>query len=397
MKILLVAGARPNFMKIAPLVHELNARRKEPLWRKKLKAQNQELSWKIVHTGQHYDYEMSKVFFDELDISEPDYFLGAGSGTHAEQTAKIMTVFERVCVQEKPDVVVVVGDVNSTLACSVTAKKLNIKVAHVEAGLRSFDMTMPEEINRIVTDSISDYLFISEKSGIQNLKREGRSKKQMYFVGNIMIDTLRYGLRKLENKKIESKKLGKSKVQKETQESKPNASRSMRSAGSYGVVTLHRPSNVDDKAKLKDILTALREISWDMDIYFPIHPRTEKNIDIFRLNSIVENSGIIVTTPMSYLKFLQLWKDASLVLTDSGGIQEETTVLGIPCFTIRDNTERPITIKEGTNVLVGTTSKGILNAYRKHKKGSRKKRKAPKFWDGKTAGRIVNVLMKKQK
>ena len=209
-----------------------------------------------------------------------------------------------------------------------------------------------------------------------------------------MIDTLRYGLRKLENKKIESKKLGKSEVQKETQESKPNTPRSMRYAGSYGVVTLHRPSNVDDKAKLKDILTALREISWDMDIYFPIHPRTEKNIDVFRLNSLVENSGIIVTTPMSYLKFLQLWKDASLVLTDSGGIQEETTVLGIPCFTIRDNTERPITIKEGTNVLVGTTSKGILNAYRKYKKGSRKKRKAPKFWDGKTAGRIVKILTK---
>jgi UDP-N-acetylglucosamine 2-epimerase (non-hydrolysing) len=382
MKILLVAGARPNFMKIAPLVHELNARSKEPRWRKKLKAQNQELSWKIVHTGQHYDYEMSKVFFDELDISEPDYFLGAGSGTHAEQTAKIMTVFERVCIQEKPDVVVVVGDVNSTLACSVTAKKLNIKVAHVEAGLRSFDMTMPEEINRIVTDAISDYLFISEKSGIQNLKREGRSKKQMYFVGNIMIDTLRYGLNKLSSSqavKPASRQAGK------------------RVSARYGVVTLHRPSNVDDKDKLTDILTALREISWDMDIYFPIHPRTEKNIDIFRLNSLVENSGIIVTTPMSYLKFLQLWKDASLVLTDSGGIQEETTVLGIPCFTIRDNTERPITIKEGTNVLVGTTSKGILTAYRKFKKRSRKKRRAPKFWDGKTAGRIVKILIKNQK
>lgn len=390
MKIILVAGARPNFMKIAPIVQELNARKKgSRSWRKKLKTRGKELSWKIVHTGQHYDYEMSKVFFDELDISAPDYFLGAGSGTHAEQTAKIMTVFERVCVQEKPDVVVVVGDVNSTLACSVTAKKLNIQVAHVEAGLRSFDMTMPEEINRIVTDSISDYLFISEKSGMQNLKREGKSKKQMYFVGNIMIDTLRYGL-----KKIESKKLRKSEVQKKIQETKSKAPSPNCYADEYGVVTLHRPSNVDDKAKLKDILTALRDISLEMDIYFPIHPRTEKNISTFKLNNIVEDSGIHIIPPMSYLEFLNLWRRAALVMTDSGGIQEETTVLGIPCFTIRDNTERPITIKQGTNTLVGTTGKGILKAFKKFKKGKRKKGNVPKFWDGKTAGRIVRILIK---
>lgn len=389
MKILLVAGARPNFMKIAPLVHELNAQSKKPRWRKKLNAKSQELSWKVVHTGQHYDYEMSKVFFDELDISEPDYFLGAGSGTHAEQTAKIMTVFERVCVQEKPDVVVVVGDVNSTLACSVTAKKLNIKVAHVEAGLRSFDMTMPEEINRIVTDSISDYLFISEKSGIQNLKREGKSKKQMYFVGNIMIDTLRFGLSKLS-----SYQAGKPASQRAIKPISRQAGK-LASLG-YGVVTLHRPSNVDDKAKLKDILTALREISWDMDIYFPIHPRTEKNISKFKLNSIVEDSGIHIIPPMSYLEFLNLWKNAALVMTDSGGIQEETTVMGVPCFTIRDNTERPITIKQGTNNLVGTTGKGILKAYKKFRKGKRKKGKVPKFWDGKTAGRIVKILLSRR-
>ena len=392
MKILLVAGARPNFMKIAPLVHELNARSKKTgIWRKK----NRNLRWKIVHTGQHYDYEMSKVFFDELDIAEPDYFLGAGSGTHAEQTAKIMTVFERVCVQEKPDVVAVVGDVNSTLACSVTAKKLNIKVAHVEAGLRSFDMTMPEEINRIVTDSISDYLFVSEKSGIQNLKREGKSKKQTYFVGNVMIDTLFYGLRKLQNKKIASKKLRKSEVLQKIQKSRPYAPGSKLYADGYAVMTLHRPSNVDAKEKLEDILQALREISQDMDIYFPVHPRTEKNISDFKLDDMVHDSGIHMVPPMSYLEFLSLWRGASLVLTDSGGIQEETTVLGIPCFTIRDNTERPITIRQGTNTLVGTTGKGILKAYRRFKKGKIKKGKVPKWWDGKTAGRIINVLMKK--
>lgn len=389
MKILLVAGARPNFMKIAPLVHELNAQQKRAQWRKRLRAKGQELGWKIVHTGQHYDYEMSKVFFDELDIPEPDYFLGAGSGTHAEQTAKIMTVFERVCHKEKPDVVVVVGDVNSTLACSVTAKKLNVKVAHVEAGLRSFDMTMPEEINRIVTDSLSDYLFISEKSGMQNLKREGKSKKQMYFIGNIMIDTLYYGLKKLEKKE----KQVKAKVEIE----RDHASSYTLSSDRYAVVTLHRPSNVDEKDKLKDILMALREISWDMNIYFPMHPRTEKNINKFKLNKVIENSGIIMTPPMSYLEFLNLWKDASLVLTDSGGIQEETTVLGIPCFTIRDNTERPITIKQGTNTLVGITCQGILKAYRRFKKAKRKKGKVPKFWDGKTAKRIINILIKNQK
>jgi UDP-N-acetylglucosamine 2-epimerase (non-hydrolysing) len=390
MKILLVAGARPNFMKIAPLVHEIKLRSKERVaWRKKLGLKSHELKYKIVHTGQHYDYEMSKVFFDELDIPAPDYFLGAGSGSHAEQTAKIMTVFERVCLQEKPDAAVVVGDVNSTLACSVTAKKLNIKVAHVEAGLRSFDMTMPEEINRIVTDSISDYLFVSEKSGINNLKREGRSIKQVFFVGNIMIDTLYYGLNKIENKK-----LGKSVIEKKILNPELNASSTMRHADRYAVVTLHRPSNVDDKDKLKDILLALKKISEDMHVYFPAHPRTEKNINDFNLNYLMEGSNIKVTPPLSYLEFLSLWKDAQLVLTDSGGIQEETTVLGVPCFTIRENTERPITIKKGTNILVGTTGKGILKAYKKFKKGKIKKGRVPKFWDGKTAGRIVKILIR---
>lgn len=380
MKILLVAGARPNFMKIAPLVWTLNKNNK--------RNRRNQINYKLVHTGQHYDYEMSKVFFDELDIPQPDYFLGAGSGTHAGQTAKVMVEFEKVCVKEKPDVVVVVGDVNSTLACSVTAKKLGVKVAHVEAGLRSFDMTMPEEINRIVTDSISDYLFVSEKSGSKNLKKEGKNKNQVFFVGNIMIDTLFYGLKKIGNEKLRSLEVKKRLEDKKSQ--KLHAICSM----PYAVLTLHRPSNVDDKNKLKDILMALIEISKDMDIYFPIHPRTKKNIEKMKLKYILENSNIKTMPPLSYLEFLSLWKDASLVLTDSGGIQEETTVLGIPCFTIRENTERPITIEEGTNVLVGTTGQGILEAYKKFKEGKRKKGKVPELWDGKTAQRIVKILVK---
>ena len=349
-------------MKVAPLIWQLRKERGG--------NSNNSASWKLIHTGQHYDYEMSKVFFEELDIPEPDYFLGAGSGTHAEQTAKVMVEFEGVCLREKPDVVAVVGDVNSTLACSVTAKKLNIKVAHVEAGLRSNDMSMPEEINRIVTDSIADYLFVSEKSGIENLKREGKDVKQIFFVGNIMIDTLYHSLGKLIHSQDSSKI------------TKP-----------YAVVTLHRPSNVDEKEKLKDILLALGEISNDMNIYFPIHPRTEKNVEKFSLNSLLEDTHIKLIPPMSYLEFLALWKNAALVLTDSGGIQEETTALGIPCFTIRENTERPITIAEGTNTLVGTTGKEILKAYKSFKKGEKKEGTIPAFWDGKTAQRIIKILV----
>lgn len=357
MKIILVAGARPNFMKIAPLIHELNIGEKD-------------IEWCLVHTGQHYDYEMSKVFFEDFDIPEPRYFLNAGSGTHAEQTAKIMVEFEKVCVQEKPDIVIVVGDVNSTLACSITAKKMNIKVAHVEAGLRSGDMTMPEEINRIVTDSISDYLLVSEKSGIENLRSEGKPERQIHFVGNIMIDTLYYCLEKL-------KKRGHT----ATPRHMP-----------FAVVTLHRPSNVDNKEQLQGILMALKGIAQDMDIYFPVHPRTEKNIKHFGLTGLLEGAAFHLMPPQSYLEFLLLWKDAALVLTDSGGIQEETTALGIPCFTIRENTERPVTIEEGTNQLVGTTKESILAAYAGFKRGEIKKGRVPDLWDGKTAQRIISIL-----
>jgi UDP-N-acetylglucosamine 2-epimerase (non-hydrolysing) len=375
MKILLVAGARPNFMKIAPLIRQLRTNDKM--------HRINGLSWKLIHTGQHYDFEMSKVFFDDLDIPKPDYFLNAGSGTHAEQTAKVMVEFEKVCFEERPDVVVVVGDVNSTLACSVIAKKLNIKVAHVEAGLRSGDMSMPEEINRIVTDSISDYLFVTEESGIENLKKEGKNEEQVFFVGNIMIDTLYYSLKKLEDKKLRKSGVGKSL---QNSNHHPNANE-------YAVVTLHRPSNVDDKEKLEDIILALKEISKDMAVYFPMHPRTKKSIETFKMNNLLND--IAVVPPMSYLEFLALWKDASLVLTDSGGLQEETTALGIPCFTIRENTERPVTIEKGTNTLVGTSRKSILEAYKEFKEGKRKKWCTPELWDGETSERIVNIIFEK--
>ena len=356
MKLIAVAGARPNFMKIAPLVRELTNNKHD-------------IQCSLVHTGQHYDYDMSKVFFNELGIPEPDYFLNVGSGSHAAQTAKVMTEFETVCLRDRPDIVVVVGDVNSTLACSITAKKLTISVAHVEAGLRSGDMSMPEEINRIVTDSISDLLFVTEDSGIKNLKDEGKPDRQVFFVGNIMIDTLHYSLAKLNHD-----------------------SRGHAVKGDYAVVTLHRPSNVDHKEKLSGILDALVEISKDMPVYFPIHPRTEKNIERFKLKDKLDGSRIEMRSPMSYFDFLALWKDATLVLTDSGGLQEETTALGVPCFTLRDNTERPITVEEGSNTLVGTTRQGILDTYRAFKEGSRRDWKVPELWDGKTAQRIVSIL-----
>ncbi|MFQ5685028.1 MAG: non-hydrolyzing UDP-N-acetylglucosamine 2-epimerase [Candidatus Scalindua sp.] len=366
MKIILVAGARPNFMKVAPIIRQLETKRKT--------NKSIELSWKHVHTGQHYDYEMSKVFFNDLEMPEPEYFLNAGSGGHAEQTAKVMVEFEKVCVKERPDIVMVVGDVNSTLACSITAKKLNIIVAHVEAGLRSGDMFMPEEINRIVTDSISDFLFVSEKSGMRNLKNEGKRDEQIFFVGNVMIDTLYYQLNKLNDTKSCAKKISKKEK--------------------YGVVTLHRPSNVDEKDTCQGIIEALIKISKDLTIVFPVHPRTRKNLETFGLIELVNDSNIRLCSPLPYVKFLRLWKDAKVMFTDSGGIQEETTALGIPCFTIRENTERPVTVEEGTNTLVGNKKESILNEYSNFKNGNSKSAKIPELWDGKSAERIVNVILK---
>jgi len=331
------------------------------------------LEWKIVHTGQHYDYEMSRVFFDELEIPEPDYYLGAGSGSHAEQTAKVMVEFEKVCVEEKPDVAIVVGDVNSTLACSVTAKKLNIDVAHVEAGLRSGDMTMPEEINRIVTDSIADYLFVTEKSGEDNLLKEGKPKEKIHFVGHVMIDNLLYQLQKL----------------KQEDDSRFESNALKEKLGRYAFLTLHRPSNVDDEEVLLGIVEALNEISQETPIIFPIHPRTRKMIDEFGIRL---SEYIHIMDPLGFRESLFLWKDSVMVMTDSGGLQEETTALGVPCITIRENTERPITIEIGTNILAGNKKENILKCYREIMQNP-KKGEVPPLWDGRAAERIVDTLI----
>ena len=369
MNFLLVAGARPNFMKIAPIVRALAAARAA--------RQRGHLAWKLVHTGQHYDHGMSDVFFDELEIPEPDFHLECGSGSHAEQTARVMVAFEKVCLAERPDAVVVVGDVNSTLACAITAKKLGIRVAHVEAGLRSGDMAMPEEINRIVTDSISDWLFVTEKSGVENLRREGHRDEQIHFVGNVMIDTLLHQVGKLDASGRRRRR----------------PRRASPGPAAYAVVTLHRPSNVDDAPTLRGILEALAVIAADLPVIFPVHPRTRRMIDEFGLAGIVADAAITLLDPLPYQAFLALWKDAALVLTDSGGLQEETTALGIPCFTLRENTERPITIEEGTNVLVGTTKEKILAAYGNFKAGRTPKGRIPELWDGRAAERIVGVLL----
>ena len=355
MKIIVVVGARPNFIKIAPLIWEFNRRGFN--------------SYSIVHSGQHYDYKMSNVFFNELSLPEPKYYLNTGSGTHAEQTAKVMIEFEKVCLREKPELVIVVGDVNTTLACAITAKKLNLKVAHIESGLRSMDMTMPEEINRIVTDSICDLFFVSEKSGIENLKREGKSEDQLFFVGNIMIDTLFNCIKKLDDQQPEDSKLS-----------------------NYAIVTLHRPTNVDFQGTLRGIIEALAVISEDMQIIFSVHPRTMKKFNEFTLMKIIEDSNINLINPLPYVEFIKLWKNANIVFTDSGGIQEETTALGVPCFTLRENTERPITVEVGTNTIVGVEKNAILKEYRKFKNGNYKKGRVPELWDGKTAQRIIDII-----
>ncbi len=355
LKILIVAGARPNFMKIAPLIRELS---------------NKNLSWKLVHTGQHYDYEMSKIFFDDLGIPEPHFYLDVGSGTHAEQTAKIMIKFEEVCLNEQPDLIMVVGDVNSTLACSITAKKLNIKVAHIEAGLRSGDMSMPEEVNRIVTDSISDYLFVTEKRGIENLRREGKEEAQVFFVGHVMIDNLIHKMDTLNGSSFETKSL-KDKL------------------GRYIFLTLHRPSNVDDCEVFERILHGLNEIAQEIPIIFPIHYRTRERFDRFKLKL---SDNIFLLKPLSFSESLYLWKDASAVLTDSGGLQEETTALGIPCLTLRENTERPVTVEIGTNTLVGSDMKKVKDNISNILQGKYKKGQIPEKWDGKASERIVQIL-----
>jgi len=362
MKIINVVGARPNFMKIAPLIEEM---RKNP----KIEAL-------LVHTGQHYDKEMSELFFDDLEIPRPDIYLGIGSASHTEQTAKIMIGFEKVLLKENPDLVLVVGDVNSTIACSLTAAKMGIKIAHVEAGLRSFDRGMPEEINRVLTDQIADFLFTTERDANDNLLREGIPKEKIFFVGNVMIDTLLKNRKKAEN----------SKILEELNLEKKN----------YATLTLHRPSNVDVRETFENLLDAFTEIQKKIKIVFPMHPRTEKKIEEFNLREkITEMKNFITIKPLGYLDFLNLIANSKFVLTDSGGIQEETTVLRIPCVTLRENTERPVTVTEGTNIVVGTNRDKIIKESLNIIEGKGKKGRIPELWDGKAAKRIVDIICKK--
>ena len=357
--IYLIAGARPNFMKVAPIIRALQASKR--------------FNFKLIHTGQHYDHEMSEVFFEELGIPKPDFHLNSGGGTHAQQTARIMTAFEEICLRELPDCVLVVGDVNSTLACAIVAKKLNVPVAHVEAGLRSGDMRMPEEINRLVTDAISDWFFVTEPAGVNNLIREGKAENTVSFVGHVMIDNLLYQSAKLEN------------LDKSIFESEQIKNRYT----NYGVVTLHRPSNVDHEPFLSAIAGALRKISERLPLVFPVHPRTKGNLEKFGIDL---GERVVITKPLSYMEFLNLWKDAALILTDSGGLQEETTALGIPCLTLRENTERPVTLDQGTNVLVGTDPEMIYREAELALDGMGKKGRCPALWDGRAAERIVDIL-----
>ena len=358
MKIINVVGARPNFMKIAPL---MEAYRRHP-----------SLQPLLVHTGQHYDARMSAQFFDELGIPRPDVNLEVGSGSPTWQTAEIMLRFEPVVAEHRPDIVLVVGDVNSTVACALVAVRMGVRVAHVEAGLRSFDRTMPEEINRLLTDAISDLLFVTEPSGLANLKREGIAPEKVHFVGNVMIDTLMRNLERARGRPI-------------------LADLGLTPRG-YAVLTLHRPSNVDDPATLGRLLAALETIGRQMPILFPVHPRTRQSLTRFGLADEAAARGLRLIEPLGYLDFLRLMAEARLVLTDSGGIQEETTILKVPCLTLRENTERPITVEVGCNQLVGTDPARIEAAFRHVMAARESTCRTPDLWDGRAAGRIVDVL-----
>lgn len=353
MHITLIAGARPNFIKIAPIIRAIKA--------------ESGLRFRLVHTGQHYDDRLSKVFFEQLEIPDPDVNLGAGSGTQAEQTSRIMTEFEKDLLAHPTDMVVVVGDVNSTMACTIVAKKLNIKVAHVEGGIRSFDLTMPEEINRLVTDSIADYFFTTSQVANENLRKSGVKDSRIFFVGNTMIDTLMLQLPYAKKPAIwDDRQLKK---------------------GLYLVLTLHRPNNVDDVAKLASLIEVVDAAG--IPAVFPVHPRTQKNFS--RLPKKPRN--VVPTDPMSYLEFIYLLKHAKAVVTDSGGVQEETTVLGVPCITLRNNTERPETVDVGTNELIGDTPGALKDALRQLASGNWKNGGIPELWDGKSAQRIVRSLV----
>jgi UDP-N-acetylglucosamine 2-epimerase (non-hydrolysing) len=359
MKITLIAGARPNFMKIAPIIHAIH----------KAKDQGKNISYRLVHTGQHYDKKMSATFFEELNIPHPNTNLACGGGSQAEQTAAILVNFEKELLQNPADLVLVVGDVTSTMACAIVAKKLNTKVAHVEAGIRSFDLTMPEEINRMVTDSITDYYFTTSEIANENLIKEGAKKEQIFYVGNVMIDTL---------------------LKNEPRFRKPDLFDSLElKKRNYFVLTMHRPANVDEANKLNLLMDEILNNTNGLPIVFPIHPRTAK---IFADLGIT-NPNLKIVDPLGYLEFNYLVKYAKAVITDSGGITEETTVMGIPCLTLRDNTERPETIILGTNELVGTDPKNIKPALLKLFSGNWKEGQIPYLWDGKAAERIIEGLL----
>lgn len=358
MHITLIAGARPNFMKVAPII--------EAIEQEQQKGKN--IHYRLIHTGQHYDKNMSESFFVQLGIPTPHANLESGGGTQAEQTANIMVRFEKELLHNPTDVVLVVGDVTSTLACSIVAKKLNIQVVHVEAGIRSYDMSMPEEINRMVTDAITDHFFTTSEVANQNLRQSGINDDRIHFVGNTMIDTLL---------KHESN------FQKPTIFEKANLHQ-----GEYFVLTLHRPANVDGEQKLKALLDTIIEGSKGLPIIFPVHPRTARNLQSLGIQA----SNLFMTDPMSYLEFNYLVKYAKAVITDSGGITEETTVMRVPCMTLRNNTERPETVTVGTNELIGTDPNNLPPAFDRLFKGEWKKGDMPELWDGKTGDRIVNIL-----
>ena len=363
MRVIHIVGARPNFVKIGPIIREME-------------RYPGDFEQVLVHTGQHYDYRMSGELFEELELPRPDVNLGVGSGSHAQQTAQIITRFEPVVNKYKPELVIVVGDVNSTLSCALVCCKMNIKVAHVEAGLRSFDRTMPEELNRILTDQISALLFTPSADANQNLIREGIVEEKIHLVGNVMIDTLINFLPKTQEKWYSRKQ------EMELQEHK------------FVLVTLHRPSNVDDERTLSEIMNALADISRETTVVFPVHPRTREKLRVIGMLNPGKGQLHLID-PLGYLDFLALEKNAGLVITDSGGVQEETTYLGVPCLTVRPNTERPVTITSGTNRLVESKKEALLAATRDSLKGSETRNKTmPPLWDGEASKRIVHILRK---
>jgi UDP-N-acetylglucosamine 2-epimerase (non-hydrolysing) len=409
-KIMTIVGARPNFLKAAPIIAAIlshNERGSHGGSKKRNMCAADSIQHVLVHTGQHYDHSMSDSFFEDLKLPAPDVRLEVGSASHAAQTAEIMKRFEAVLAKERPDVVIVVGDVNSTVACALVTAKFALDahtrkalIAHVEAGLRSFDRDMPEEINRIVTDHLSDLLFVTEESGVRNLKREGIPREKIHFVGNTMIDSLEAFREKAEASTI---------LAKWGLRNNSNGNRSRAKVKPYALLTLHRPSNVDDRLAFQAILDGLDGLAKDLPIIFSAHPRTQNRIEEFELGHYfckrgleygatipqteLPANGIVQTGPLGYLDFMCLMMHANLVVTDSGGIQEETTCLRVPCVTVRENTERPITVKQGTNVLAGTTSKGIRKVIA-HCRTRKVLGRIPPKWDGKAAGRIVETLVR---